>query len=151
MTSGAKAQTGAKSTTSVTLAGDVTGPSSANTVAKINGSPLGTTTGATSGQYLAWNGSAWVPTTAAAGGVTSFNTRTGAVVPANADYLAVATGGLTGATTATRFVGGTASGAPASGTFAVGDFIVDQLKPIISENVNILKETTTVFTDNPTF
>ena len=33
----------------------------------------------------------------------------------------------------------------------MGDFIVDQLKPIISENVNILKETTTVFTDNPTF
>ena len=130
MTSGAKAQTGAKSTTSVTLAGDVTGPSSANTVAKINGSPLGTTTGATSGQYLAWNGSAWVPTTAAAGGVTSFNTRTGAVVPANADYLAVATGGLTGATTATRFVGGTANGAPASGTFAVGDFIVDQTSSI---------------------
>jgi len=130
MTSGAKAQTGAKSTTSVTLAGDVTGPSSANTVEKINGSPLGTTTGATSGQYLAWNGSAWVPTTAAAGGVTSFNTRTGAVVPANADYLAVATGGLTGATTATRFVGGTANGAPASGTFAVGDFIVDQTSSI---------------------
>jgi hypothetical protein len=130
MTSGAKAQTGAKSTTSVTLAGDVTGPSSANTVAKINGSPLGTTTGATSGQYLAWNGSAWVPTTAAAGGVTSFNTRTGAVVPANADYLAVASGGLTGATAATRFVGGTANGAPASGTFAVGDFIVDQTSSI---------------------
>jgi hypothetical protein len=34
--------------------------------------------------------------------------------------------GLTGATTATRYVGGTANGAPASGTFAVGDFIVDQ-------------------------
>ena len=95
MTSGAKAQTAPKGSSSVTLAGDVTGPSSSNTVAKINGSPLGTTTGATTGQYLAWNGSAWVPTTAAAGGVTSFNTRTGAVVPANADYLAVATGGLT--------------------------------------------------------
>ena len=34
--------------------------------------------------------------------------------------------GLTGATTATRYVGGTANGAPTSGTFAVGDFIVDQ-------------------------
>ena len=37
-----------------------------------------------------------------------------------------ATTGLTGATTATRYVGGTANGAPTSGTFAVGDFIVDQ-------------------------
>lgn len=34
--------------------------------------------------------------------------------------------GLTGATSATRYVGSTASGAPASGTFAVGDFIVDR-------------------------
>lgn len=34
--------------------------------------------------------------------------------------------GLTGATAATRYVGATASGAPASGTFAVGDFCVDQ-------------------------
>ena len=125
MTSGSKAQTGTKATTSVTLAGDVTGPSSANTVAKINGSPLGTTTGATTGYVLTWNGSAWVPAAGASGGVTSFNTRTGAVVPANADYLAVATGGLTGATNATRYVGGTANGAPSSGTFAVGDFIVD--------------------------
>ena len=33
--------------------------------------------------------------------------------------------GLTGATTARRFVGGTTAGAPASGTFAVGDFIID--------------------------
>jgi hypothetical protein len=34
--------------------------------------------------------------------------------------------GLTGATAATRYVGATASGAPAAGTFAVGDFCVDQ-------------------------
>jgi hypothetical protein len=34
------------------------------------------------------------------------------------------TSGLTGATSAARFVGGTASGAPASGTFMVGDFVV---------------------------
>lgn len=34
--------------------------------------------------------------------------------------------GLTGATATTRFAGGTASGAPASGTFALGDFVVDQ-------------------------
>lgn len=34
--------------------------------------------------------------------------------------------GLTGATAATRYVGGTASGAPTSGTFAVGDFVIDR-------------------------
>jgi hypothetical protein len=36
------------------------------------------------------------------------------------------TAGLTGATAAAAFVGGTASGAPTTGTFAVGNFIVDQ-------------------------
>ena len=36
------------------------------------------------------------------------------------------TSGLTGATSATRYVGGTINGAPTSGTFAVGDFVVDQ-------------------------
>jgi hypothetical protein len=34
--------------------------------------------------------------------------------------------GLTGATAASRYVGATTSGAPVSGTFAIGDFIIDQ-------------------------
>lgn len=34
--------------------------------------------------------------------------------------------GLTGATAATRYVGGTTAGAPTSGTFAVGDWVMDQ-------------------------
>lgn len=34
--------------------------------------------------------------------------------------------GLTGATAATRYVGATASGAPASGAFQKGDFVIDQ-------------------------
>ncbi len=34
--------------------------------------------------------------------------------------------GLAGATSATRYVGATASGAPASGTFSLGDFTIDQ-------------------------
>ena len=38
----------------------------------------------------------------------------------------LAVSGLTGATAASRYVGATTSGAPASGTFAVGDFVVDQ-------------------------
>jgi len=38
----------------------------------------------------------------------------------------LAVSGLTGATSASRYVGATTSGAPASGTFAVGDFVIDQ-------------------------
>ncbi len=34
--------------------------------------------------------------------------------------------GLTGATAASRYVGATTGGAPVSGTFAVGDFVIDQ-------------------------
>jgi hypothetical protein len=34
--------------------------------------------------------------------------------------------GLTGATAATRYVGATSSGAPTTGTFAIGDFAIDQ-------------------------
>lgn len=38
----------------------------------------------------------------------------------------LALAGSTGATAASRYVGATVSGAPGSGTFAVGDFIIDQ-------------------------
>lgn len=38
----------------------------------------------------------------------------------------LAVSGLTGATAASRYVGATTSGAPASGTFVVGDFVIDQ-------------------------
>jgi hypothetical protein len=44
-----------------------------------------TTTPPGTGQALTWNGTNWVPQTIL-GGVTSFNTRTGAVVPAADDY-----------------------------------------------------------------
>lgn len=58
--------------------------------------------------------------------VSSVFGRTGAVVAGNADYLAVPHGGLTGAVAATRFVGGTTTGHPVTGTFALGDFVVTQ-------------------------
>jgi uncharacterized protein YjbI with pentapeptide repeats len=45
------------------LAGDVTGTQGSTTVTGINGSPLGTTTGATSGQVLKWDGAHWAPGT----------------------------------------------------------------------------------------
>jgi Pectate lyase superfamily protein len=103
-------------------------------------------------------GKIWICTTAGSpgtwtqtGAVASFNSRTGAVVPASGDYTAAqvtnaadkssgstqtftgalaapdfAPSGLTGATSAVRFVGGTTTGAPASGTFAKGDFVITE-------------------------
>lgn len=50
-------------------------------------------------------------------------------VDAEATARAAALGmplGLTGATQATRYVGATTSGAPATGTFAIGDFVIDR-------------------------
>lgn len=66
--------------------------------------------GAVDGQALVWDDTAgmWLPSTISGSG--------SAGDPA----------GLTGATASTRYVGGTASGPPTSGTFAVGDFIVSQ-------------------------
>jgi hypothetical protein len=66
----------------------------------------------TSGQYLRGNGTNILMSAIQA-----------ADVPQLADYAPT---GLTGATAATRYVGGTTSGAPVSGTFAVGDFVIDQ-------------------------
>lgn len=48
---------------------------------------------------------------------------TGKIVNSNGAFGAL---GLTGATQASRYCGATASGAPVSGTFAVGDFIIDR-------------------------
>jgi hypothetical protein len=61
-----------------------------------------------------------------AGAVSSVFTRTGAVVAQNADYAGIMAAFIAGSVAATRYVGGTASGAPASGTYAVGDFVIDQ-------------------------
>lgn len=65
-------------------------------------------------------------------GVTGNVTATGAVSASGAvTGQTVVASGLTGATAASRHVGATASGAPISGTFAAGDYIVDQSGPII--------------------
>ena len=63
-------------------------------------------------------------TALAAGTAAGDSIRYEQVVNAVAGIVA---GGLTGATNPTRYVGGTTLGAPASGTFAVGDFVIDAL------------------------
>lgn len=47
------------------ITGDVTGDLGVSIVSKINGSPLGNTTGAANGQVLSWNGNTWAPSNAA--------------------------------------------------------------------------------------
>lgn len=56
--------------------------------------------------------------------VSSVFARTGAVTAADGDYYGAVAQAKTGATAASRYVGATNSGAPAAGTFAVGDYIV---------------------------
>jgi hypothetical protein len=60
-------------------------------------------------------------------GILNFTNANNAPVPSASGIaapVAVAPTGLTGAVSATRYVGGTASIAPTTGTFAVGDFVV---------------------------
>jgi hypothetical protein len=93
---------------------------------------------------------------ATAGPITSVFARTGVVAATSGDYTAaqvtnaadknsasqqtftgnvstpaLLAAGLTGATAATRYVGATTSGPPASGTFAVGDFVIDQTGKVL--------------------
>jgi hypothetical protein len=56
--------------------------------------------------------------------VTFHPTSPTSLQPVSGQYFAPS--GLTGATAASRYVGATASGAPGSGTFAVGDYVIDQ-------------------------
>ncbi len=62
------------------------------------------------------------PTTGG-GAVASVFGRTGTVVAVAGDYYAVIPAALTGATQAFRIAGATTSGAPVTGTFAVGDLV----------------------------
>jgi hypothetical protein len=59
--------------------------------------------------------------------------------------------GMTGAVAASRYVGATASGAPASGTFAVGDHVIDQTGTIYVCTVAGSPGTWVQLKANPTF
>ena len=51
---------------------------------------------------------------------------TGGTMTGQLVAIDISVSGLTGATAPSRYVGGTTSGAPTTGTFAVGDFVIDQ-------------------------
>lgn len=100
-------------------------------------------TSPTSGQVLTFDGTNWVNSDPS-GGAGGSTPLAGSAPPAvgtattgvstfaarqdhtHAQQAALAPTGLTGAVSATRWVGGTASAAPTTGTFAVGDFVVAQ-------------------------
>lgn len=63
-----------------------------------------------------------VLTTADAGALRTLAATDGAYAPLTGPFAP----SMTGATDATRYVGGTASGAPTTGTYAVGDYIIDR-------------------------
>jgi hypothetical protein len=83
------------------------------------------------GSYLLGATNTWTAANTFNGAITGNNTinltGTGtSSVGGQFTGTAVRASGLTGATQASGYVGATTSGAPASGTFAVGDFIIDR-------------------------
>jgi hypothetical protein len=98
------------------LAGDVTGTQGSTTVTGINGSPLGTTTGATSGQVLKWDGTHWAPGTDNTGlsSVSTDGTLTGNGT--GGTPLAVNTSALQSRVTGTCTVGSSINAVNADGT-----------------------------------
>ena len=83
------------------------------------------------GSYLLGTNNTWTGTQTINNAITGNNTinLTGTGTSSVGGVFsgtAVSASGLTGATSASRYVGATASGSPGSGTFVQGDFIVDR-------------------------
>jgi hypothetical protein len=131
--------------------GDLSGTYPGPTVAKVNGVSISGTPPSANQALIASSSSAAAWSNLPSAPVSSVFSRTGAVTAQSGDYTAaqvtnaadkssgsqqnftgelktpdLVAAGLTGATAASRYVGATASGAPSSGTFAIGDYIVDQ-------------------------
>jgi len=110
----------------VQLAGDLGGTASSPTVVSVADVTVGTlavTNGGTGTTTSTGSGSLVLSASPTLTGTVSGASATWTGEDKAADFKAT---GLTGATAASRYVGATASGAPTTGTFAVGDFIIDQ-------------------------
>lgn len=105
---------------SVTASGTVTGNAVVSTTS-VTGA-TGTFSGAVTTGSLASSG-AVSGTTITGSGAVSGTTLTGSSTVTGTNLVPT---GLTGATGVSRYVGATASGAPVSGTFAIGDFVIDR-------------------------
>jgi len=110
------------------IANGVTGATAASTYAGGTASGAPSTGAHSVGDFIVdQTGLIWVCTvTGTPGTWISLVNVSGTQTLSNKSLSAPASAGLTGATAASRWVGATASGAPASGTFVVGDFVIDQ-------------------------
>jgi hypothetical protein len=115
-----KTISGASNTLTNIPAANVTGTFSSVTVtgAATVGSVV--SSGAVSGTTGTFSGAVSATTLTGTGAV-SGTTLTGTSTVQGTDLVPT---GLTGATQASRYVGATATGAPSSGTFAIGDFVI---------------------------
>lgn len=95
----------------MTTLGDIEYESGTNTASRLAGNTT------TTKKFLTQTG------TGSVSAAPSWNMLATSDIPQLADYAPT---GLTGATAVSRYVGATTSGAPTSGTFAVGDHIIDQ-------------------------
>ena len=110
----------------VQLAGDLGGTASSPTVVSVADVTVGTlavTNGGTGTTTSTGSGSVVLSASPTLTGTVSGAAATWTGENKAADFKAT---GLTGATAASRYVGATTSGAPITGTFAVGDYVVDQ-------------------------
>ncbi|ANF51216.1 hypothetical protein A0O34_12155 [Chryseobacterium glaciei] len=92
------------SASSLALAGDVTGTLGATTVVRINGSPLGTTATATTGQVLTFNGTNWVPATQTQSNDWKVLGNAGTIATSAALGATIASGNFLGTTDAQNLV-----------------------------------------------
>ena len=106
--------------------GDLSGNYPNPAVARINGSPLGTTTGAANGQVLKWNGTNWSPA--------SDNNSGGTVTSVSAASPLNSSGGNTPSISLTGVVPVANGGSGTSSLFTMGSVVFAGLSGVYNQN-----------------